>query len=97
MLSLGLRLGGGRFVKIDPSLHFVSALSQSPFIGVSQGKNTTTIFLLVKAFPLGNINHTLGASGLSPIIGPISKILITTRRSFTAAIDLGHIFPPGNP
>jgi hypothetical protein len=72
MLTLALSLGGGRFVKIDPSLHLFSPLSQSPFIGVSQGKDTTAIFLLVKAFPLGNIDHALGASRFPPIIGPVA-------------------------
>ena len=62
-------------------------------IGVAQAVGTAAVFLLVKCFILGDINHAVRAAAFAPIIGPISKIVVLSGGTNSTAIDLIHILP----
>ena len=50
-----------------------------------------------KTFPFGDFDHPLGTSGLAPIVSPVNKILVPVCGPLSAPVDLGHVFPSGNP
>ena len=76
-----------------PKPDWVAAVRDPVLIGVPQAERTATVFLLIKFFILGDINHAICAAAFAPVMGPIGKIFVLGGSPYATAIDLLHILP----
>ena len=76
-----------------PKPDWVAAVSDPVLIGIPQAERTATVFLLIKFFILGDINHAICAAAFAPVMGPICKIFVLGGGPCATAIDLLHILP----
>ena len=76
-----------------PKPDWVAAVRDPVLIGVPQAERTATVFLLIKFFILGYINHAICAAAFAPVMGPICKIFVLGGGPCATAIDLLHILP----
>ena len=76
-----------------PKPDWVAAVSDPVLIGIPQAERTATVFLLIKFFILGDINHAICAAAFAPVMGPIGKIFVLGGGPYATAIDLLHILP----
>ena len=74
-----------------PKPDWVAAVSDPVLIGIPQAERTATVFLLIKFFILGYINHAICAAAFAPVMGPICKIFVLGGGP--CAATFAHILP----
>ena len=66
-------------------------------VTVPERINAAAVFLLVKLFPLADLNHARGSALFTPVIVPVHHTRIARRRTLAAVIYLLHVLPAGDP
>ncbi len=69
------------------------AASEPMKIGVAKRIGSSTVFLLIEILALTDLDHAGRSSVLAPVVGPVLKARIAGSGSFSAAVDLIHVFP----
>ena len=66
------------------------------FVGIAQGIDAATIFLLIEMLALRDFDHAIGTAVFAPVIIPIFHAFVARGGAAAAIIDLLHVFPARN-